>query len=209
MRNRTRKMNKLEKEFLKFVRSECKKYGVKCVLRSSEYLKLGAGMTCSGYFDESVPIIMVAKDRSDWLEILVHEYCHLTQWVDNCKEWRRMDKNQSCWKVDDWLEGKYIKNPWFHLKVMRDLELDNEKRAVRTIKKFGLDRIINLDKYIQKANAYVNFYNYMKYTRRWTSNHQNTPYKNPVLINAMPKNFRMNYNKMSKKVYDAFVKSGI
>lgn len=208
MQNNTRNLTRIEKGFVKFVRAECKKYGVKFRLRNVEYLRIDENINCSGYFDETVPIIVVAKQRKDWLEILVHEYCHLTQWVENCKEWKKVDKYNSCNKVDMWLAGKNVKDPEFHLTVIRDLELDNEKRAVKVIKKFGLDSRIDIDDYIRKANAYINFYNYLKYTRRWSSPN-NSPYKNKELIGSMPKTFRMNYKSLSKKMFKVFAKCGI
>lgn len=201
------KLTKAEKVFVRYVRAECKKHGVRCVFKNKPYLTINK-IACSGYFDETRSILVVAVDRPDWVEILVHEYSHVTQWVDNCKEWRRMERYKSCVKMDEWLEGKQIKNPHFHLTVMRDLELDNEKRAVNLIKQFGLDTTINVEKYIQKANAYVSFYNYLKYTRRW-SNPENSPYTNTKLISVMPKSFRMNYKKMSKRTYQAFVKAAV
>lgn len=202
------RLTKTEKEFLKFVRAECRKHKINCVLRNSEYLRLSKNIKCSGYFDELGRTLAVATKRGDWLEILVHEYCHLTQWVDNCKEWKRADQYNSCALVDEWLSGKTVKNPYFHLSLMRDLELDNEKRSVNLIKEFGLEKTIDLDNYIRKANAYVSFYNYMKYTRKWTDP-ENSPYTNKTLIEAMPKTFRMNHKKLSKKLYAAFVKSGV
>jgi hypothetical protein len=168
---------------------------------------VGERMWGSGYFDEVKPRIAVATKRKDWLEILVHEYCHLTQWVDQCKEWKKADKHDSCWYVEKWLVGEEVKNPYFHINNIRDLELENEKRAVKFIKDFGLDSIIDIEKYIKKANAYVGYHNYMKVTRRWMSS-INT-YKNRQLVKSMPNSFRMNHRKLSKKMHNVFVKSGV
>ena len=56
----------------------------------------------------------------------------------------------------------------------RDLELDNEKRAVRMIRKWKLS--VDVDKYIKGANAYIHFYNWMGYTRRWSKPTNSPPY---------------------------------
>jgi hypothetical protein len=197
-----------EKKFLKFVKSECKKYGVKLLLKHRERIKVGEKMWGSGYFDESGPTLAVACGRPDWLSILVHEYCHLTQWVDQIKEWKKANTYDSCWYMEKWLVGESVKNPYFHINNMRDIELDNEKRAVKLIKQHELDSIINLEKYIQGANAYVGYYNYMKTTRKWISS-ENSPYENKKLLKSMPTSFRMNHKKLSKKMFGLFVKSGV
>jgi len=95
-----------------------------------------------------------------------------------------------------------------HIDLVKELELDNEKRSVKIIKEFGLDSCINVEDYTRKANAYIQFYNYIKTTRRW-SDPKNSPYNNNTVIQAMPKVFRMNYKKMSKRVERAFLKSNI
>lgn len=197
-------MTSREKQFIKFVKSECKKYGVKCELRNTSYLKLSGNIKCSGYFDEEEPSLVCSMNRPDWIEILAHEFAHLTQWVDQIPLWKK--SMVSMVKVDDWLGGAKIHNIKKHLAVVRDLELDNEKRAVKIIKKFGLD--IDIDRYIQKANAYVHFYNRMGDTRRW-ANTINSPYKNKRLISAMPANFRMDYTKIPKKIEKIYIEENI
>ncbi len=41
-------MNKKTKDFIKYVKSECKKYGVKSDLRNTKYVKLSGNIKCSG-----------------------------------------------------------------------------------------------------------------------------------------------------------------
>jgi hypothetical protein len=201
-------MTKKEREFVDYVKSECKKYGVKCSLRPVKYLKLSGNIKCSGYFDETGKVLACATNKKDWLQILVHEYAHLTQWVDNCKIWKKVSKLDSVNKMDQWLNGKSVKGYKRHIDLVKELELDNEKRSVGIIKSFDLSSLINVDDYTRKANAYVQFYNYIKITRRW-SDPKNTPYNNQSVIQAMPKVFKMNYKKMSKRVESAFLKSKI
>jgi hypothetical protein len=138
----------------------------------------------------------------------VHEYAHLTQWVDNCSIWKKVSKYDSVNKMDRWLNGKLVKDYKRHVDLVKELELDNEKRSVKIIKLFKLDSVISVEDYTRKANAYVQFYNYIKITRRW-SDPKNSPYNNQTVIQAMPKVFRMNYKKMSNRVKTAFLKSKI
>jgi hypothetical protein len=198
-------INKRKKQFIELVKSECKKYGIKCDLRPVKYLKLSGNIKCSGYFDETNKVLACATKAEDWFYILVHEYAHLTQWVDNCEPWKLVSDNNSIDYVDRWLNGSRVKEPEKHINLVRDLELDNEKRTVKLIKKFGLG---DYKTYTKKANAYLLFYNYMKITRRWSSP-KNSPYRNKILISVMSDGFRMNYDKLSKRVKNAFEKAEI
>jgi hypothetical protein len=148
--------------------------------------------------------LVCSMNRPDSLEILAHEFGHVTQWKDQIDLWKKADV--SIPKVDEWLMGEDVPDIKKHLAISRDLELDNEKRAVKIIKKFGLD--IDIDQYIKKANCYVHFYNRMLATRKWCSP-DNSPYNNKRLIKQMPAHFRMNYNKLPKKIEQVFIEEQI
>jgi hypothetical protein len=197
-------MNKKATEFIKYVKSECKKYGVVCDLRNTKYVKLSGNIKCSGYFDEEVPKLVCSMNRPDALEILAHEFCHVTQWIDKIDLWDESGSSISL--VDEWLGGKEVANIKKHLSVCRDLELDNEKRVIKLIKKFDLD--IDADRYIKKANAYVFFYNHMANTRRWCTP-KNSPYSNPRIIEKMPGYFMKDYSVTPKKVHKVFVEENL
>lgn len=197
-------MNKKAREFIKYVKEECKKYGIKCDLRRTKYVRLPGKLKCSGYFDDHDMELVCSMNRPDSLEILAHEFGHVTQWKDQIDLWKKADV--SIPKVDEWLMGEDVPDIKKHLAVSRDLELDNEKRAVKIIKKFGLD--IDIDQYIKKANCYVHFYNRMLATRKWCSP-DNSPYNNKRLIKQMPAHFRMNYNKLPKKIEQVFIEEQI
>jgi len=197
-------MNAKEKRFISYIKKQCKKYGVKCDLRNTKYIKLSGNIKCSGYFDEEEPRLVVAMKRTDWLQILAHEYCHLTQWVDECDAW--MNGCKGLPYVDEWLSGKRIPHIKKYLAYSRDLELDNEKRTVNLIKKWGLD--IDVDEYVRKANAYVMFYNYIYHTRKWSSP-KNSPYSNQNIISKMSSKFNMNYKKMSDRLINLFKEENV
>lgn len=194
-------MNKTKKElaFIEYVKGECKKYGVKCKLRPTKYVKMDGNVKCSGWFDEEVPELVVAMNRPDWIEILAHEYGHLTQWRENAPIWKEAVKSLP--KVWGWLDGTNVRNIEKHIGVSRDLELDNEKRAVKIIKKFELK--VDLEHYVKKANAYVQFYNWMLKTRKW-SKPNNSPYKNKNLVDAMSSKFNMKYDTLTPKLEKIF-----
>jgi hypothetical protein len=139
-------------------------------------------------------------NRTDALEILVHEYCHLTQWIDDIPLWKMTETSGPL--LDDWLAGKSVRNIKKHIANMRDLELDNERRAVKLIKEWGLS--IDIPQYIKKANAYILFYNWLYFTRKWSSP-DNTPYTNEHILTFMSDKFNMKYSNLSDKVLQAFM----
>jgi phosphorylcholine metabolism protein LicD len=197
-------MNKKSKDFIKYVKSECKKYGVKCDLRNTKYVKLSGNIKCSGYFDEETPTLVCSMNRPDSLEILAHEFGHLTQWKENIDLWQAV--NVSMPLVDAWLGGEEVSNIKKHLAVCRNLELDNEKRAVKIIKKFDLD--IDIDNYIKKANAYVFFYSRLLATRKWCTP-KNSPYSNIRIIEKMPRYFMKDYSSMPRRIEKVFEQEGL
>ena len=190
-------------KFVKHVRSECKKHGIKFLLKRSKYVIVSKSIRCSGWFDSEAKELVVAGQKRNWLATLVHEYGHLTQWLEQCKEWVAAEGIDN---IDDWLNGKEIKNPRKALARTRDLELENEKRSVRIIKEWNLP--IDIKDYTRRANAYVQFYNYIFYTRRWCTP-KNSPYRNPKVYKFMPSVFKMNYKKMSDKYKKIFEEAGL
>ena len=199
-------MNKKTQDFIAYVKAECKKNGVKCDLRKVSYVRLSKGMKCSGWFDSDSeqPRLVCSMNRSDFLEILVHEFCHVQQWIEQCPEWIKSDYSMNY--IDEWLSGKEVKNIKKHIGLSRDLELDNEKRSVKMIKKFNLD--IDIEMYIKRANSYVLFYNWMLESRKW-STPQNSPYKNKKLLSVMPSTFRMDYTKIPEKIRKIYEEENI
>ena len=197
-------MTKNDIKFIDFVKRECKTHGIKCDLRPTKYIRLYGKMKVSGYFGEEEKVLACSMNREDSLGILAHEYAHMTQWID--KEPLFMEVSPSIIKIDDWLLGKNVKDIEKHLSTARDMELDNEKRTVKIIKKHGLS--IDVKKYIKGANAYIHLYNYLNISRKWPEP-SNSPYNNVEILEYMPYKFNMNYNKMSPKLIKLYSKNNI
>lgn len=186
-----------------YVKAECKRTGIKCDLRPTTWVKCD-GVQCSGYFDETDRVLVVAMNKPDSLGVLVHEYCHLTQWEEGIDIWKKSDVSGV--KLNEWLAGEKVRNIRKHIDVVRDMELDNEHRAVRMIKKWKLS--INVEDYIRGANAYVHFYNWLYYTRKWSSPN-NLPYNSEIVMGTMSTKFNMKYNEMPRRVLNAFIAAEI
>lgn len=205
-------MDKKTSAFIAFVKEECKKNGVIFKPYKRSYIKLSDDIKCGGYFDDgSDPsarkaTLAFAQGRKDFIELMVHEYCHMTQWIDGIDLWEICSDSMEI--IDEWLSG--VEHPKklvdSAINNSRNLELDNEKRAVNIFKKWDLPVDINL--YIKKANAYVNFYNYMKVSRKW-SDPENSPYTNKNILEAMSDKFNMDYENLSDGLIELFKKENI
>lgn len=202
--NKMKRLTTKDKQFIEHVKVECKKAGIKADLRNVGYVKLGPSIRCSGYFDEVSKTLVCAMNKVDSLEILLHEYGHFTQWQDQCKAWTNL--GDSIDMMHSWLDGEEVENIEHHIKISRDVEIDNEKRAVKLIDKFGLS--INKDTYIKRANAYILFYNHMLTVRRWCRPN-NMPYENKRVVAVMPNNFKMNYNKIPKRLMKIYQEENV
>jgi hypothetical protein len=194
------KLTKKDKAFIAHVKTECKRMGIKCDLRPVTGVKVGeVSELISGYFHSEEKQLVVAMSDPDALGVLVHEYCHVLQWKENTKVWKAGSRSGK--PFHEWLEGKKVRNIRKHIAAVRDMELDNERRAVRMIKKWGLS--VPLKPYIREANAYIHFYNWMHHTRVW-SNPLNSPQASEIILSTMSEKFNMKYHEMPRKVFNAF-----
>jgi hypothetical protein len=191
-----------EKDFIDFVKAHCKLYGVKvrCV-NNFHITDTADGSMFSGYFDDENKKIVVARKNINFWGILAHEYCHFTQWSEQCGIWVKADIEKSYYHFADFLNGKEVENINYHIDNLKNVELDNEKRTVELITKLKLPIDINL--YIKKANAYIYFYNWIKISKKW-SNPKNSAYTNKRLIAAMKENFNQDYSILPPKIEKIF-----
>lgn len=191
-------------KFINHIKTVSKIYGIKCSLRNSTFVKADRGIPCAGWFEDKNNLLVVAMKAKDWSEVLVHEYAHITQYVENNIIYQK--GNIGCIKMDQWLSGKSVKNINQYMDAVREMELDNEKRSVNLIKTFQLD--INVDNYIRKANAYIHYYNWLKETRKWCSP-KNYPYNNKRLLSKMSNKFNMDYKKLTPELRLIFKEENI
>lgn len=175
-------MQRGTKQFVKFVRQHLAEYGMKLVIGRGRKVN-SDGCRCSGYFDEDQKHIKIGRKTPDFLSILVHEYCHFLQYINNSRVYQKSEKASRI--VDNWFAGKnysplILKRAFF---IVRSMELDCEKRAVRLIRKFGLP--INLKIYSKEANCYVYSHFLMEKTRKFNPFKVN-PYYSKQVRRIMP-----------------------
>lgn len=179
--------------FLQFLKQECDNSGVKYLFpETAEVSYPGSeNMMVSGYFaDKPEPLLACAigKPVEQWFEILVHESCHMDQWIEQGEVWDDLYLNgHDCDKeMDEWLSGKEFteEEAAYFIRIMQTLEIDCEKRAIEKIKHLNLS--IDITNYIKKANSYLFFYTVMLQTKKWCDI---APYNIPEIVEMMPDYF--------------------
>lgn len=191
-------------KFKRDLRVLCKKHNISLKLIYKPNISIESNITVSGYFssDDKELVVATKKDVVDWLEILIHESCHLDQFIEDAEVWANsalyngMDTGIL---YDLWLAGIIELKPKILNEITQliiDLERDCDKRAVEKIKKYGLSDIIDIDTYIKKSNAYHLFYDAVSKLRRW-NNPNKSPYKYEEIYNKFPRYFLKTY-KLSK-----------
>jgi hypothetical protein len=173
-------MDKSSKKLLADIANKCIVHGINFRLEASPSVDVEE-IECSGYFDEES--LVVAGKKDDWIDVLVHEDCHLDQMLDKSPFWQAGDAGIK--NIEKWLSGKKISTSKIKKSIVDTilLELDCEIRTVKKIKKYKLK--IDTNKYIKQANAYLFSYWAMFRYREWFK----FPYNNPLIYNNMPVRF--------------------
>lgn len=191
------------REFVEMVKTEAAKHGVKVTVSDQDHVLWGQ-IKCNGYFRElPAPelVFCTGQPEDQWLRVLIHEYCHMRQWIDQCAAWTALwvrETVDTTDLIDLWLDY-VIEAPQERLKQWVQLSLDNEldceQRAARLIKKQGLP--LYIPDYIRRANAYVMFYHVMRKYRRWYDIGKE-PYNVEEVWSQMPENFgELDYTQLS------------
>jgi hypothetical protein len=143
-------------------------------------LKIGT-IECTGEAVQGRLTIATGGDRDTWLQVFLHETCHLDQAKEREEWFNQSDRVLTL--LDKWLEGEgeYNSLTWKDVSEIVELEHDCETRALQKIKDFELP--INLEEYSQKANAYLASYITTLKNRKWDS----APYTNKDVWGKMPK----------------------
>lgn len=197
-------------EFIEKIKQECRAAGVTYLFPETEKVDYpGTGnMQVSGYFDDKIgPTLACAigKPERDWYEILVHESCHMNQWIERDPLWLNIYANGiDCDKgMDEWLSGKqfHVDEYTYYIRTMQAVEIDCEKRSVKKILELDLD--IDVIDYIKRANSYLFFYSVMLETHKWCDT---APYNVPEIVNIMPGYFleESDYHKVPTEVLNLY-----
>lgn len=154
--------------FLDYVDKTLKKYRFTLVL-SMDDLTVGKNPV-GGTFDEIDKTLEISIKDEGWLEILVHEFNHFLQWIEQDLIFLKISENGSNMSEQlwAWLDKEIELSKERVSEIIQsiiDMELDCERRSVKMIKEFSLP--IDIKEYIYTAYVYLNFYNYVKKHRTW------------------------------------------
>ena len=192
------------KSFVKNVKRRCKANNVELMLSPSRTVVLTDSYStdCHGYFDETDKALVVAcgKPFEDWIEILIHEYSHMEQYIhdDRWAYW-----TDCCSKMWEWLDGELQlddENLLYVIDGMIELERDCELRALTNIIKWDLP--INKSNYQRKANLYLYSYRMMPIIKKFPTG----IYENQELIKLCPKTISKNVKEVPDKVKNLILK---
>lgn len=175
-------MNK--ESFIELVRVHLSCYNMALLITKNKFVRCD-GVDVGGFFAADDGIVAAGKNKR-FLGILAHEYCHFLQWKHEFPGFARFDKHFPAW--NSWLNGKRNLNKKdLHIRFLaiRNLELDCERRTVELIRKYKLP--VNIEKYIQDANAYMYFYAYIKKHRIWPNKKIPMTIKNKMPIRFLKK----------------------
>jgi hypothetical protein len=170
------------KNFLGDLVATCYSNNVTLKLLYQKQINLGK-IKCSGMFDQKSLQVAINNDLEIWLGVLVHESCHMDQYIEDMPIWREIDPYLR--RVDRWLadpQYKILKKAESFERVI-ELELDCEKRAVKKIKDYNLP--LSLEEYVKGANSYLFAYGATMLHRKWFKH----PYKKESIKKKMPKRF--------------------
>lgn len=204
-------MDNYTKQFIKHVKHECRRYNMTLKKVQKNYITIDGNIVC-GYFSNDPLEIVIAVGETprsfDWLDVLVHEFSHFEQWRDNDKtyigtDYKKTTADNIVW---NWIAGKNYTSDTVEtcINKMKLCELNCERRTVKNIIKYSLP--INITEYIQRANAYIHEYNYIKLTRRWNNPTKKSATDIPEIIKAMPTHLNGNYSRIPKKIIDLYDK---
>jgi hypothetical protein len=191
--------------FISHVKKECRKNGIRLLLSKKDILRDGIH-TYGGYFDEEK--IAISSGSESWIiSTLVHEYCHMRQWIDKAPEYTNINMsgdNNSILIMNSWIEGNEYKKSIVNkaISINRDCELNCERRTVDIIKQFNLH--LDIDEYCQTANSYILCYNFIKKVRTW--NFKESIYDKRITTKMPTDLYTLNYNALPKYYNSLFNK---
>jgi len=141
-----------------------------------------------GFFCDRERVVKVARGRPDWLDILIHEYAHFRQWVEQPAGVYNADARASIVVADYLHRGKTPEPAVLRRAFTRVMafERDAEMRAVAVAKAWGLP--VDYAAYARFANLYIYSHHLMRDTGRWQAT--GNPYRSWRLVDMMPADFK-------------------
>ena len=161
----------------------------------------GSTIAVDGYileFPKKMFVVATGKPMLEWLKVMVQQAGHLDQCFDASPLWQKRlipgIQKEVFQALLEWVEGKIeyretVLEDYIHR--VRNMRVDSELRAIAKIKAWKLP--IDVDEYIQQANASLYFYRVMILYRKWYRAGC-APRNMPAVWSLMPKHFNNDYD---------------
>ena len=191
-------MAKSDHQFVSHVKNHLAEYGMKLVIGRGKFVNVG-NSRCEGYFNESEKVIRIAGNNQYFMQTLVHEYGHFLQYINKVQVYMKSDKAGLI--VENWFNGKnYDKKTLKRaFLLVRAMERDCEKRALRIIDEFNLK--IDKKLYAKRANCYIYTHFLMEKTRKYGT-YKKSPYFSKYVLKIMPSNMAvLSHRSIPPKIY--------
>jgi hypothetical protein len=195
------RLNSRTKQFVEQVKAELHSYGFRLCFGRGKMVN-GGGWRAAGFFCDRQRVLRVARDRPDWLDILLHEYAHFRQWVEQPAGVYNAD-GAAAKIVDGYLHrGKTVPRAVLRKAFNRVMtfERDAEMRALTIAKTHGLP--VDPVAYAKHANLYIYSHHLMLESGRWKPvRNLHSSWK---VMRMMPKDFKAKaHRSIPRKVYRA------
>lgn len=175
--------------FIRDLKKSTKKNGIVLDLSEKSHVEYDE-LLVNGYFieDPATLAVGVGKPVELWLPVLVHESCHMDQFIEGDDSWLDLDLSDGHVASD--IVSKWVDGQSFDSTVLDEafeaslaVELDCERRTIQKIIKYDLP--IDPIEYAQKANSYLYFYPILRQMRKWYEPGRE-PYNTTEIWSQMP-----------------------
>jgi hypothetical protein len=190
---------------------KAKQHNVSILLSKERSVQLSdnPNSQCNGYFDGDKAKLAVACGNQPfevWFPILVHESCHMDQWIEKCPAWINgyIGGVDSTTILDLWVNHHIELTDdqlWKVIDMTREVERDCEARVIEKALQYGLP--MDIIEHAKKGNSYVYFYNIIGLVRKWYEI-GSEPYSIPAVWNNMPPDFNRDYTKIPHDVFHLY-----
>ncbi|MFZ9047064.1 MAG: hypothetical protein ACO2ZZ_14515 [Cyclobacteriaceae bacterium] len=186
--------------------------GIHVDFRKGKMINVNGSRFTGSFCEEDMTLeIATGKAVNNWFPVFIHECCHSDQWRENSPLWiaaTRQEESKCPYNIVERETSK--KNPDYKklhkaVNIIRDLELDCEKRAIEEIKKYNLP--FDIAKYIQGTNTYMYWHNMVIIMKRHHGNKWQGITDTKVK-NHMPTELQEDYNMMPMEYIELFIKHG-
>lgn len=192
-------------EIKSVIKQECKKHGVQFYQGRGNTVLFRDNVKSNGYFTDGAegfpPRLAIAGKGKNLLDVLVHEYCHMQQFLEQSPEWTALEGKGQIWEWVGGVDGFTEEELDESFKAAYGIEVDCEVRSIMQHREWKTG--LNEEEYIQKANAYTMFYLFMRENRVWYQMGRE-PYSLKEVWSQMPKSFTFDRLECYNKVHHLF-----